>query len=118
MVSDFLDQPQSYRRPLYITNRKHDVIAVDLNDPLEANIAKVGMLALEDAESGQIVWVDTNDPVWRKNFAKQNAHFEAAKRKVFSNAAIDRIEINTNQDYVQALTLFFQNRARRVRARA
>ncbi len=118
LVSDFLDQPQSYRRPLYITNRKHDVIAVDLNDPLEANIAKVGLLALEDAESGQIVWVDTKDPVWRKNFARQNAQFEDAKRKVFAGAAIDRIEINTNQDYVKALTLFFQNRARRVRARA
>jgi len=115
LVSDFLDQPESYRRPLYITNRKHDVIAVDLNDPLETNIAKVGMLALEDAESGQIVWVDTNDPIWRQNFADQSARFENAKRSVFSNAAIDRIEINTNQDYVKALTRFFQNRARRLR---
>ncbi len=115
LVSDFLDQPERYRRPLYITNRKHDVIAVDLNDPLEANIARVGMLALEDAETGQIVWVDTNDPTWRASFADQSAHFENAKRSVFSNAAIDRIEINTNQDYVKALTLFFQNRARRVR---
>ncbi len=115
LVSDFLDQPERYRRPLYITNRKHDVIAVDLNDPLEANIARVGMLALEDAETGQIVWIDTNDPTWRKSFANQSARFENAKRSVFSNAAIDRIEINTNQDYVKALTLFFQNRARRIR---
>ncbi len=115
LVSDFLDQPERYCRALYIANRKHDVIAVDLNDPLEANIANVGMLALEDAESGQIIWLDTNDPVWRRNFTDQSERFESARRSVFASAAIDRIEINTNQDYVKSLTLFFQNRARRVR---
>ena len=115
LVSDFLDQPERYQHPLYITNRKHDVIAVDLNDPLESNIARVGMLALEDAETGQIVWLDTNDPLWRKNFAAESEAFENAKRSVFSSAAIDRIQVNTNQDYVKALTLFFRNRARRLR---
>jgi len=115
LVSDFLDDPDRYRHPLYITNRKHDVIAVDLRDPLEADIANVGMLALEDAESGQTVWLDTSDPVWRNLFAEQSDQFETAKRSVLANAGVDHIQVNTNQDYVKALTLFFQNRARRIR---
>ena len=49
LVSDFYDDPESYRKPLYMTNRKHDVIAVDLHDPLETYIADVGVLTLEDA---------------------------------------------------------------------
>ncbi len=115
LVSDFLAEPESYKKQLYITNRKHDVIAVDLNDPLETNIANVGLLALEDAESGELVWVDTSSPAWRNEFARQTDRFNQAKEKVLANAGVDQVDINTDQDYVQALTLFFQKRARRMR---
>ena len=115
LVSDFLADPDSYRRPLYMTNRKHDVIAVDLNDPLESSIANVGLLALEDAESGEVVWVDTGSKSWQQQFTQQTDNFNQAKIKAMSNAGVDQIDINTNQDYVKALTLFFQNRARRIR---
>ncbi len=53
-------EPESYRRALSVTNRRHDVIAVDLNDPLDTQISNVGLLALEDPESGEIVWADTS----------------------------------------------------------
>ena len=115
LVSDFLDEPDSYRKALFMANRKHDVIAVDLNDPLETGIANVGLLALEDAESGELVWVDTSNPTWQRTFAEQTSHFNEAKNKVLANAGVDQIYINTDEDYVKALTLFFQKRAQRLR---
>jgi uncharacterized protein (DUF58 family) len=115
LVSDFLDEPENYKKALHMTNRKHDVIAVDLHDPLETDIANVGLLALEDAESNEVVWVDTSDPAWRETFAQQTGRFKEAKKKVLASAGVDQVRIDTDQDYVKALTLFFQKRARRLR---
>ena len=115
LVSDFIDNPDSYQRALYTTNRKHDVIAVDLHDPLESNIANVGLLALEDAETGDFVYVDTSNNSWRNQFTQQAEQIEQAKKQVLAGAGVDRVNINTDQDYVQALTLFFHKRAGRQR---
>jgi uncharacterized protein (DUF58 family) len=115
LISDFIDDPERYSKPLFMSNRKHDVIAVDLHDPLETEIADVGVLALEDAESGDLVWLDTSDPAWRQLFARRNSQFEMDKRKALANAGVDRIQIRTDQDYVKALTLFFQKRNKRIR---
>jgi uncharacterized protein (DUF58 family) len=115
LVSDFLDDPERYKKSLHIANRKHDVVAVDLHDPLETDIANVGLLALEDAESGELVWIDTSDPAWRKAFAQQTGQVSSAKNRVLTNAGVDQVQINTDQDYVKALTLFFQKRAQRLR---
>jgi uncharacterized protein (DUF58 family) len=115
LVSDFLDEPGRYQKALHMTNRKHDVIAVDLHDPLETDIANVGLLALEDAESDELVWIDTSDPAWREAFVQQSGQLRTAKNKVLANAGVDQVKINTDQDYVKALTLFFQKRARRLR---
>jgi uncharacterized protein (DUF58 family) len=115
LVSDFMDNPDSYKKPLFMTNRRHDVIAIDLHDPLEAQIADVGTLALEDAESGEMIWLDTSDPAWRDQFARRTSHFEMTKRKTLASAGVDRVQIHTNQDYAKALTIFFQKRNKRIR---
>jgi uncharacterized protein (DUF58 family) len=115
LVSDFIDDAAHWGQSLFVANRKHDVIAVDLHDPLEAEIADVGMLALEDAESDELIWVDTSDPVWRQLFADRANAFETAKRQALASAGVDRVKIRTDQDYAQALTLFFQKRNRRIR---
>jgi uncharacterized protein (DUF58 family) len=115
LVSDFLVDPESYRKPLSMANRKHDVVAIDLHDPLETDIAGVGVLALEDAESGELVWVDTSSRAWRHAFSQQVTQLEGAKKGVITNAGVDRIDINTDQDYVSALTLFFDKRTQRIR---
>lgn len=115
LVSDFFDDPERYSKPLFMSNRKHDLIAVDLHDPLETQIADVGVLALEDAESGDLVWLDTSDPAWRQLFARRTSQFETDKRKALANAGVDRIQIRTDQDYVKALTLFFEKRNKRIR---
>jgi len=115
LVSDFQTEPESYRKPLYMANRKHDVIAIDLHDPLEMEIADVGLLALEDAETGEFVWVDTSDQRWRESFIANNEAHQQATNDILRKAGVDRIAINTDQDYVDALTLFFQRRERRQR---
>ncbi len=115
LVSDFIDDPERYGKPLFMSNRKHDLIAVDLHDPLETEIPDVGVLALEDAESGDLVWLDTSDPAWRQLFARRTSQFEIDKRKALVNAGVDRIQIRTDQDYVNALTLFFEQRSKRIR---
>jgi uncharacterized protein (DUF58 family) len=115
LISDFIEDPERYSKPLFMSNRKHDVIAVDLHDPLETEIADVGVLALEDAESGDLVWLDTSDPAWRQLFARRTSQFEMDKRKALANAGVDCIQIRTDQDYVKALTLFFQKRNKRIR---
>ena len=59
LVSDFLADAESYRQAMLITNRRHDVVAFDLSDPLEHEMSDVGIIALEDAESGHLRWIDT-----------------------------------------------------------
>jgi len=115
LVSDFMDDPERYAKPLFMANRKHDVIAVDLHDPLEAGIADVGVLALEDAESGELIWLDTGDPAWRQIFERRTQRFDTDKRKTLANAGVDRIQIRTDQDYAKGLTIFFQKRAKQIR---
>jgi len=113
LVSDFLLDPESYRQTLFVTSRRHDVIAVDLHDPLEVAMPKVGLLELEDAETGQLVLVDTSNRAWQEAFADHIQATEAAKTRLFVRTGIDQIKAATDQDYVIALTLFFQKRARR-----
>ena len=115
LVSDFLANPESYRRELGVTNRRHDVIAVDLHDPLEENIGDVGLLALEDPETDEIVWADTGSRAWRTSYQQRVQRLEAHKTQVFTQSSVDRIGIGTDEDYTAPLTGFFKERARRIR---
>lgn len=115
VVSDFLADPDSYRKAMSITNRRHDVIAVDLHDPLESEIKGVGLIALEDPETGEIVWVDTNSKVWQQAYGANVQRLEDGKSQVFRQAKVDHIDIGTNEDYTVPLTSFFRERARRIR---
>ncbi len=117
LISDFQANPESYRQSLFMTNRRHDTIAVDLHDPLERDVAGVGLLALEDAETGRTLWVDTTSRVWRDSFAERTAFHEAAKQNVLRRAGVDRIALETRGDYVEPLARFFKARARRRRRR-
>jgi uncharacterized protein (DUF58 family) len=115
LISDFLEAPARYRKALAMTNRRHDIIAVDLSDPLERSIANVGLLTLEDAETGELTWVDTSDKKWQKAFHQRVEKLEAEKHQAFVRSSVDRINVGTDQDYINPLTGFFQQRARRIR---
>ncbi len=115
LVSDFLADPDGYYKALSITGRKHDVIAVDLHDPLEREIGDVGVLALEDPETNEILWIDTSNPAWRSAFQQRTAQLAAAKDRNFKRAGIDRIAIGTDEEYTTPLAQFFRERARKIR---
>ena len=113
-VSDFLAEPAEYDRTMFVTNRRHDMVAIDLHDPLEGDISDVGLVVMEDAESGTRTWVDTSSPSWRAAFAGRVEELEAAKSQAFNAAGVDRIRVTTDKDYVGELTAFFKKRAKRL----
>ena len=113
LISDFLVEPESLRRPLAATNRRHDVIALDLHDPMEHQIPDVGLMVLEDAETGGLEWVDTSNKAWREAFEARTLDLEQQKRRLLSSLAIDHIQISTDKDYVVELSEFFARRSRR-----
>ena len=114
LISDFLAGPESYRQAMLVTNRRHDVVAFDLSDPLEHDIADVGIMALEDAESGQLRWVDTSNSEWKRDFSERVARLEEGKNDVFIAAGVDRIKVTTARDYVPDVGAFFKDRLRRL----
>lgn len=114
LVSDFLADPQSYRQAMLITNRRHDVVAFDLSDPLEHKIANVGIVALEDAESGEVRWVDTGNRQWQREFSDRVDRLDAGKKEVFNAAGVDRVSVTTERDYVAEVGTFFKDRRQRL----
>ena len=114
LVSDFLVPAESYRRELTISNKRHDMIAIDLHDPLEMTMGDVGLVALEDAETNEMIWVDTSNRSWRDSYQMRVQLLEADKSRIFNQASVDRIHIGTNDDYTAPLTNFFHERARRI----
>lgn len=115
LISDFLAEPHSYRQEMMVINRRHDVVAFDLSDPLEHGIADAGILALEDAESGELHWVDTGSDKWRREFFENVSRMETEKQDVFSAAGVDRVSATTERDYVAEVGAFFKGRRRRLR---
>jgi len=115
LVSDYLCDPEDYARILAVTNRRHDVIAIDIHDPLESAIPAVGLLSLEDAESGDILLLDSSQKEWRKSFLENSAEIWSARQETFRKAQVDRISVTTADNYTDALTKFFQKRARKLR---
>jgi len=116
LISDFL-QPhtQAYERALLVTNRRHDLVAITVTDPRENTWPDVGLVALQDAETGQRLWVDSGSPAWRAAFAQQAAARREARDAAFIRAQVDHINVRAGEDYVDPLLAFFKARAQRWR---
>ena len=114
LISDFIAPLESYRRALAATSRRHDVVAIDLHDPVEWEIPQMGIIALEDAETGDVVWVDTDDENWRRSYEERVRAEEEAKIQMMRSLAIDRIALINGQEYVSGLNDFFKRRERRL----
>ena len=114
LISDFIAPPDSYSRALSATAHRHDLIALDLRDPTEWDMPRVGVIALEDAETGELVWVDTDDESWRESYRRRVEDHEQAKLQIMRSNGVDRIAAVTNEPYIAELNGFFQRRAIRV----
>jgi len=112
VVSDFL--VQGYEQPLRVAARKHDVIAITVTDPREESLPPVGLLDLEDAETGERILVDASDRRTRARYQAWAAQRRAAREALFRANAIDCLELFTDRPYDAPLLRFFHRRARRM----
>jgi uncharacterized protein (DUF58 family) len=104
---------EALRRAMRQTNRRHDLIAVHIRDAREKELPNVGIVALEDAESGEVIEIDTANPAVRKRFAQLAA--ERARRLAgdFRSEGVDTLELDTGSPYMAPLQRFFKTRERR-----
>ncbi len=113
LMSDFIGPDCS--RELAVANRRHDVVAITLSDPRELELPDVGFIVLQDAESGEIVEVDTRHPRVRQLFAKNAAARGDKLVSVLRKSSVDRLDIRTDRPYSTSLQSFFKMRERRQR---
>jgi uncharacterized protein (DUF58 family) len=119
LISDFQssgDQEtatRSLRRAIRQTHQRHDLIAVRIEDPRESTLPELGLLAMEDAETGELIELDTLDPQVRSRFARAAEERCARLRRTLRSEAVDSLELTTGQPYVMPLKRFFETRARR-----
>ncbi|HET7032613.1 MAG TPA: DUF58 domain-containing protein [Casimicrobiaceae bacterium] len=112
VVSDFISTP-GWAKPLAHLAQRHDVLAVRLYDPLEMELPDLGLLVVQDAETGEQLFVDTHDRRFRRRFAEKAREREAELRHAFQTAAVDALELATGDDLVDAILRFADLRKRR-----
>ena len=110
LMSDFLGPDCS--RALAVANQRHDCVAVTLNDPRESTMPDVGFVTLRDAETDELVELDTRHPLVRAMFAKAASEREQTLTGWLRRANVDRLAIQTDQPYSQSLQRFFRARER------
>lgn len=114
LISDFL--AQGYERSLRIAAQKHDLVPVVLSDPLERGFPSLGLVELEDPESGERWTVDAGDPRVRGQFARAMEAMRLERRRLFQKLKLDHVELQAEEDHAAALARFFRARARRMAA--
>ena len=110
ILSDFLDE--KFDDALKVAAKKHDVIGIKVYDKMDMQLPEAGLLEVQDAETGKIRWIDTNDYLVRTNY--QQRFFSATEncKSIFLKAGCDLLHIRTDEDYVKVLQKFFIGRNR------
>ena len=116
VVSDFISTP-GWDQPLSLLARRHELLAVRLVDPLERDLPDLGLFTLQDAETGERLFVDSHDKAFRRRFAQLVDAREAELREAFGRAGVDVLELAPDDDLVDALMRFAQLRRRRASGR-
>ena len=114
LISDFQTgsmPSEDLRRALRQTNRRHDLVAMPIEDARERFLPDLGVVAIEDAETGELVELDTRNPAVRQRFHQIADERATRLRRVFNAEAVDSLSLETDQPYVASLMAFFKNRA-------
>ncbi|MBM4420311.1 MAG: DUF58 domain-containing protein [Chloroflexi bacterium] len=111
LLSDFLDA--GFETPLRMLGRRHDVIAATLSDPRESLLPSVGVVTLEDAETGETRTIDTGRADVREAYAAAARLTRAERIRSFGRMGLDTLELATDRPYLPALAAFFSARTRR-----
>lgn len=114
MISDFISDP-GWERPLSMLGQRHELVAVRLFDPREVELPNAGLIVVEDAETGELLSVDTSDPEFRRRFKAVAEQREAQLRQAAARARVDLHVVSTEEDLVAALVRIVERRKRRRR---
>ena len=114
VVSDFISQP-GWEDTLARLAQRHEVVAVRLFDPLEMALPELGLVTVEDAETGEQLFIDTSDPGFRKRYEAEAEAREAALREALAHAGADTLELSTDDDLLESLLRFAALRRQRGR---
>ena len=112
LISDFISE--DFHRPLQVANRRHDLIAVKISDPRESRFDDVGLIELEDAETGEVYVIDTGSKEFRREYAARADEDLGRLEREFRLINLDFINIRTDQPYIKPLIAFFRSRERRL----
>lgn len=107
------DTVADFRLALRQTNRRHDLVALPIEDPRERVLPDLGVVAIEDAETGEMIEIDTCNPVVRQRFSEIAQLRAEQLQKIFNRESIDSLRLSTDRPYVADLMAFFKNRARK-----
>ncbi|MCD7972407.1 MAG: DUF58 domain-containing protein [Candidatus Azobacteroides sp.] len=110
IISDFIDT-ESFKEPLKIANKKHDVVAVQVYDERDTSLPSIGLIKMKDAESGTEKWIDTSSRQERTLFQEEWKKRRETINETFIKSKVDTVSIRTNEDYVKALIALFHKRA-------
>lgn len=102
VVSDFISEA-GWERPLALLNRRHELIAIRLLDPRETDLPNAGMIVVEDAETGEQLFVDTSNATFRRRFAEAAQRREDTLKETTRRAGVDLYTISTEEDLVSAI---------------
>jgi uncharacterized protein (DUF58 family) len=105
LVSDFISAP-GWERPLALLNQRHELLAVRLWDPRESELPDIGLIVMEDAETGEQIYVDTHDRGFRQRFQAAAQEREATLQAGFKRAGVDALALSTEEDLTRAIVRF------------
>jgi len=112
LLSDFMDK--DFEPALRITNKRHDLIAINLSDPREINLPKIGLLELEDAETGKRITVDTSNEMFLREYKAKKENWQNNLDRIFIKSGVDHIYVSTDKPYIIPLIQFFKKREKRI----
>jgi uncharacterized protein (DUF58 family) len=111
LVSDFIEA--DFKKPISLLNKRHDVIAVSVRDRAEVALPDVGIIEFQDAETGEIIVVDTSSSKFRQQYSGKSARRFDELKEMLRSVKVDCISISTDRPYVQDLVRFFHMRHKR-----
>jgi uncharacterized protein (DUF58 family) len=112
IVSDFISEP-GWERPLTLLSQRHETLAIRLWDAREVDLPDIGPILMEDAETGEQLYVDTSDKRFRQRFREAAQQRESALNETFKRAGVDALTLSTEDDMVRAIVRFAKLRQQR-----
>jgi uncharacterized protein (DUF58 family) len=107
-MSDFIDE--KYEDKLRVMAGRHDVIGLKIYDKMDMTLPDIGMLKVEDLESGKTQWLNTSDTMVRHDYQQNFMQQSAQCKSIFKKTGADLLHIRTDEDYVKILQQFFLRR--------